>query len=236
MRRRTAAAALGLYLAALSVEAGATPLDRTPEICARNAEWVDDNAAETGREFDEAFGEFDGRFTAFSERLSDALRAGDGPPEATAIVGLRTAIADVYRALARLIPMRAAGNHAWPMKLLLEEIPGGVRLPDFDPPDREQVLRAAFLRALVTVPLPGQERSKVRFLARLDMARALLDADTGSSTDVDALRVLANGALAEAYDADFRKPALRVLGDGWHTSLAGRLKREVQRMCSEAAG
>lgn len=125
------------------------------------------------------------------------------------------------------------------MKFLLEEIPGGAPLPDFDPPDREEVLRAAFLRELVTVPLTGLERSKVRFLARLEMTGSLLgfEGERGrSESDTGALHILASGALAEAYEADFRRPALRVLDDGWHTSLASRLRSQVARMCEEAEG
>ena len=228
MGTRTIAVALGLSLAALPGRAGAAEADSS-RICADGADWVDDNPVEIAREFEEAFREFDWRFTTFSGRFSKVLISRDG----AAMADLRTAMADVHRALAQLIPMREAGNEAWPMKFLLEEIPGGMSLPDFDPPDREEVLRAAFVRELVTVSVPGAERSKVRFLARLEMTRALLHADAASENDLDALRVLADGALAEAYDADFREPALRVLDDVWHTSFATRLRRQVAQMCVE---
>lgn len=208
-----------------------------PEICTRNADWVDDSPDETGREFEEAFREFDWRFIAFSERFARAFHTEGQVPDASEMAALRADMEEVYRALARLFPLREAGNDAWPMKFLLEEIPGGVPLPDFDPPDREEVLRAAFLRELVTVPMPGPDRSKVRFLARLEMTSSMLgfEGESGmSESTIGALHILANGALTEAYEADFRQPALRVLGDGWHTSLASRLRSQVQRMCEEA--
>lgn len=234
MVKQTIAVGLGLSLAVLSGSAKATELALS-EICADGADWVDDNPVEIAREFEEAFREFDWRFTAFSGRLSESFGAADAAPDAASRAGLRTAMSDVYRALAQLIPMRSAGNEAWPMKFLLEEIPAGIPLPDFDPSDREEMLRAAFLRELATVSLPGPERSKVRFLARLDMTYALLNADAASETDLETLRVLAGGALAEAYDADFREPALRVLDNGWHTSLASRFRRQVTQMCAETA-
>lgn len=208
-----------------------------PEICARNADWADDAPDETAREFEEAFREFDWRFAGFSERFARAFHTEGQVPDASEMAVLSASMEDVYRALARLLPLREAGNEAWPMKFVLEEIPGGVSLPDFDPPDREEVLRAAFLRELVTVPLPGPERSKVRFLARLEMTGWLEDIkdDSGiSEGTIGALHILASGALDEAYEADFRRPALRVLDHGWHTSLANRLRSQVQRMCEEA--
>lgn len=208
-----------------------------PEICARNADWAGNAPEETAREFEEAFREFDWRFAAFSERFARAFHTEGQVPDAGEMAALSASMEDVYRALARLLPLREAGNEMWPMKFLLEEIPGGVPLPDFDPPDREEVLRAAFLRELVTVPLPGPERSKVRFLARLEMAGSMLGFEGEShisESTTDALHILASGALAEAYEADFRQPALRVLDDGWHTSLASRLRSQVQRMCEEA--
>lgn len=208
-----------------------------PEICARNAGWADDAAEETAREFEEAFREFDWRFTAFSERFARAFHTEGQVPDASEMAALRAGMEDVYRALARLLPLRDAGNDAWPMKFLLEAIPGGVPLPDFDPPDREEVLRAAFLRELATVSLPGPDRSKVRFLARLEMTGTWLDIEDGgdrSESTTGALHILASGALTEAYETDFRRPALRVLDDGWHTSLASRLKSQVVRMCAEA--
>lgn len=237
MMRPVVRMALGLSLgmSPAMVAAAEDPPAPPPEICAADAGWVDDDWMETGREFEEAFREFDWRFIAFSERLAKAVPTDDRMPDAATMEGLRTAMDEVYRALAHIVPLRDAGNEAWPMKFLLESIPGGIPLPDFDPPDREEVLRAAFLRELVTVPMPGSERSQLRFLARLDMARALLDAGAASPTDIGALHILAGGALNEAYVADFRKPALRVLEGGWHTSLASRLRRQVARMCLEAA-
>lgn len=208
-----------------------------PEICARNADWVDDAPEETAREFEEAFREFDWRFTAFSERFARAFHAEGQAPDANEMATLRAGMEEVYRALAHLLPLREADTEAWPMKFLLEEVPGGVPLPDFDPPDREEVLRAAFLRELVTVSLPGPDRSKVRFLARLEMTGSMLgfEGESGmSESTMGALHILASGALAEAYEADFRQPALRVLGDGWHTSLASRLRSQVLHMCEEA--
>lgn len=213
------------------------PLPWPPlEICARNADWADDAPEGTAREFEEAFREFDWRFAAFSERFARAFRAEEQVPDAREMAALNASMEDVYRALARVLPLREAGNEMWSMKFLLEEIPGGVPLPDFDPPDREEVLRAAFLRELVTVPLPGPERSKVRFLARLEMTGWLDIKDESGISEgtIGALHILASGALTEAYEADFRQPALRVLGDGWHTSLASRLRSQVQRMCEEA--
>jgi hypothetical protein len=228
--RLVVATALALSLAMPSAVAAEEPLEPPSEICAADAGWADDNPDETARAFEEAFREFDWRFVAFSERLEKAVRADEG----AAMSDLRAEIEAVYRALAHLLPLREAGNEAWPMKFLIEDIPGGVPLPDFDPPDREEVLRAAFLREMVSVALPGAERSKVRFWARLGMTRALLDADTVDATDLGALRVLAGGALAEAYEADVRRPALYILGDGWHPSLASRLRGQVRQMCREA--
>lgn len=207
------------------------------EICANDAAWADDDAGETAREFEEAFREFDQRFTAFSTRFTRAFGEDGGLPSEAETAELREAMDEVYRALAHLIPMRDAGNEYWPMKFLLEEMPGGVPLPDFDPPDHEEVLRAAVLRELVTVSLPGPERSKVRFLARLEMTRSLLGSGAeGAPSDsgIGALQTLAAGLLTESYEADFRRPALRVLDDGWHTSLASRLRSQVERMCEEA--
>lgn len=236
MMRPALRMALGLSLAMSPAVAAAEDQPAPPpEICAADAGWADDDWMETGREFEESFREFDWRFVAFSARLAKAVPAEDAMPDAAAIAGLRTAMDDVYRALAHLVPLREAGDEAWPMKFLLEAIPGGIPLPDFDPPDRGEVLRAAFVRELLTVSIPGPERSQVRFLARLDMTRALLDAEAASPTDIGALRILAGGALDEAYEADFRKPALRVLDNGWHTSLASRLRRQVVDMCGEAA-
>ncbi len=234
MTRLVVAMALCLTLAMPAAVAAEERFAPPSEICAADAGWADDNPDETARAFEEAYREFDWRFVAFSERLEKAVRADEGPPGAAAMSDLRAAIERVYRALAHLLPLREAGNEAWPMKFLLENIPGGVPLPDFDPPDREEVLRAAFLRELASVALPGAERSKLRFWARLDMTRALLDADRAEGTDLGALRVLASGALAEAYEADVRRPALHILGDGWHSSLASRLRGQVRHMCREA--
>lgn len=234
MTRLVVATALALSLAMPSAVAAEDRFAPPSEICVADAGWADDNPDETARAFEEAFREFDWRFVVFSERLEKAVRADEGQPGAAAMSDLRAEIEAVYRALAHLLPLREAGNEAWPMKFLIEDIPGGVPLPDFDPPDREEVLRAAFLREMVSVALPGAERSKVRFWARLGMTRALLDADTADATDLGALRVLAGGALAEAYEADVRRPALYILGDGWHPSLASRLRGQVRQMCREA--
>lgn len=240
MIKRTAVTLVWLSLAMLPAEGGAVEgvPSPPPEICTGGAGWADDDAEATAQEFEQAFREFDQRFTVFSERFAEAFDTEEDRPDMAATAALRAAMEDVYRALARLIPLRDAGDEAWPMKLLLNDIPGGVPLPELDPPDRDEVLRAAFLRELTTVALPGEPRSKVRFLARLDMTRMLLDA-TGEGSgerNENALRILADDALVEAYDADFRRPALRVLDDGWHTSLASRLRSQVARMCGEVEG
>lgn len=212
-----------------------------PEICARKAHWVDDSPNETAQEFEEAFGAFDERFRAFATRLAQDFDAESPLPDPATTARLRADMAEVYRALANLLPLRDAGNEAWPMKFLIEEIPGGVTLPGLTPPDRGEILRAAFLRSLVSVPMPSKagslapDRSRVRFLARLDMTRALLSADAPSQNDIDALRLLAKDALTQSYDFDFHRPALIVLGDRWHISLASRLRAEVARMCEDAA-
>ncbi|QCB55666.1 hypothetical protein E5675_15305 [Sphingopyxis sp. PAMC25046] len=74
---------------------------------------------------------------------------------------------------------------------------------------------ALFACAMLAVPMPSQ---------------------AAPETDIGALRILADGALAEAYEADFRQPALRIFDDGWHTGLASRLRRQVVAMYEETAG
>lgn len=84
-----------------------------PDICARNADWADDAPDETAREFEEAFREFDWRFTAFSERFALAFHAEGQVPDASEMAALRAGMEEVYRALARLLPLHEAGNGAW---------------------------------------------------------------------------------------------------------------------------
>lgn len=230
---------IGLILATLHCAALAGENTPSPpsDICASHADWVDDDPEETARAFGEAFREFDRHFTAFSARFAEAFESEAYLPDPATISGLHTGIVELYLTLAQFIPMRDAGNEAWPLKFLEEEMSSGISLPDFDPPDRQEVLRAAFLREIVSVPLAEPEGAHVRFIARLELTRSLLEpggASVRSESEMGALHILATGALAEAYDADFRHPALRVLNDDWHSNLASRLRWQVVRMCREA--
>ncbi|MBH1944873.1 hypothetical protein I5L01_11590 [Erythrobacter sp. YJ-T3-07] len=207
------------------------------EVCADRAGRADDHAEDIARDFEQAFHALDDRFIAFSQALAAAFEDDDQVPDAAALAELSAEMAEVYGILVRLFPMRDAGNEVWPLKFVEEDIPGGIPLPDFDPPDRQEVLRAAFVRELVSVHLPDNEATLVRFIARLEMTRSLLQPAgdiAWSEIDIGALRILATGALAEAYEEDLRTPALRVLDDGWHTSLASRLRWQVVQMCEEA--
>lgn len=220
-----------------SALAGENTSSARSEICASHAGWVDDTPEETARKFGEAFREFDRRFIVFSTRLAEAFDSEVLLPESATISGLHTQIDDLYRTLAHPIPMRDAGDAAWPLKFLEEEMWGGISLPNSDPSDRQEVLRAAFLREIVSTTLTEPEGAHVRFIARLELTRSLLEpegASDRSESEMDTLHILATGALAEAYDTDFRHPALRVLNDDLHTNLASRLRWQVVRMCREA--
>ena len=202
-------------------------------ICENSAGWVDDDPTATAREFAAAFKAFDTQFAAFSQDFARAYPGAGEKPDAAEFARLRVEVGGAFTALERLIPLRDAGNGVWPMKFLLEDIPAGVPLPQFDPADRPEVLQAAFMRELARTELPGRDPSPVRFLAYFEMAFVFLVSDSISDTDHGALEVLAGGALAEAYEEGFRQPALRVLEDGWHTSLASRLRQQVKTMCRE---
>ncbi len=227
---------VGLSFAALPCALAAQEDVLVPpaEICEGAAGWVDDDPDATAREFETGFEAFDTAFEAFAQDFARAYSGVDAEPDAAEIARLHAKGVDAFGALERLIPLRDAGNEVWPMKFLLEDIPRGVPLPQFDPPDRMEVLRAAFTRELARTGLAGPKPSTVTFLAHFELALVYLDSEDLGATDHGTLGVLAGGLLAEAYEAGFRRPALRVLEDGWHTSLASRLRQQVRVMCREA--
>lgn len=233
------AATAFMLAAALAVTPGAARaavnISPSAALCAADARWVAATPGVLAQEMRQAFREFDGRFRSFAQNLSASAGKTEQMPDKKELAALRSETAGLYRALAKLLPLREAGNDAWPMKFLEENIPGGVPLPDFDPPDREEVLRAAFVRELADRAREQDGRSPLRFLARLEMSRALLHSDAPSVTDIGALHMLAAGALASAYETDFRYPAQQILEEGDGKPLAARLRQQVQSMCKEAS-
>ena len=227
---------VGLSLAALPCALAAQDDVLVPpaEICEGAAGWADDAPDATAREFETAFEAFDTQFEAFAQDFAHAYSGVDAEPDAAEIARLHAKGVDAFRALERLIPLRDAGNEVWPMKFLLEDIPRGVPLPQFDLPDRMEVLRAAFTRELEHTGAAGPRPWPMTFLAHFELALVYLDSENFGATDHGTLGVLAGGLLAEAYEAGFRQPALRVLDDGWHTSLASRRRQQVKVMCREA--
>lgn len=204
------------------------------ELCGNSAHWsgYDYDGAERG--FEAAVADFDGQFASFDARFSSAY-AGENVPDAAQMRELDGMAGELLATLGRILPMRDAGNEIWPMKFLLEEM-FDIRLPDYDPPDREEALRAAFLGELVQAEMG--EQSLVRFLSRLEMIYVMLlgaDPSAISETDLGALRILAGGHLAESYREDFQPLARRVLSDSWHTSLGRRLRAGVHVMCEKAS-
>lgn len=228
MKGRSIAALLALCaLAAAPTAAAAASLPAA--ICTADAPWV---KRETGALI-QALPRLETAFRHLTQSLSALPQMDATPPARATLAPPRQAMARSYGELARLLPLRDAGPEAWPLKFLEEQLPAGLPLPQLTPPDRGEVLRAAFARALIAQEAAEQKGALVRFLARLDMTRALLAGPLSSLSDREALALLAGRGLAESYETGFREPARRLI-DAGEEKLAFRLQQQVTTMCQEA--
>ena len=202
-------------------------------ICADGAGWVDDDAGQVARTFEQAFAAFDGQFMAFSMRFTQSFgMEGQAPGE-----GEEAALSESARALqialGGLLPSDEPDNTGGPLMFSLYQLSG-----ENNSADRQEVLRAAFAREMEGVSMPGPRHEVGHFSALFEMTGNLLVRENGEprhENETGSLHLLASGTLAESYDVDFRRPALRVLDEGWHTSLASRLRQHVRSMCEETA-
>lgn len=202
-------------------------------ICADGAGWVDDDVGQVARTFEEGFAAFDGRFLTFSRRFTQSFGTEGLRPLDHEEASLRESVKALQLALGRLLPAEEPDNTGGPLMFSLYQLSG-----ENGSADRQEVLRAAFVREMEGVSTPGRRREIGYFPALFEMTSDLLDRENGAARDeneADALRMLASGMLGESYEADFRRPALRVLSERWHTSLASRLRRHVRDMCDEVA-
>ena len=227
--------AAGLLLIATPAHcAAARAPDPLAAICADDAGWVEAGASGAAGRFAADFAALDRRATSFSARFTRAFATEGRRPDAGEQAALARSVTELRRALARLLPASEPDNTGGPLMFSLDQLTRRNAATD-----RDEVLRAAFVREMAAVSLPRPRPDISRFPALLEMTAGVLDRRPGeaiSDYDLDTLRTLADGLLAESYDTDFRRPAIRVLDERWHTSLASRLRRQVRAMCEEAGG
>lgn len=226
-------AALLVSTASIAQDAQQWDHDPPAAICADGAGWIDSDAGRIARTFEAAFAAFDGQFMTFSTRFTQSFGSGGHAPGEGEAAALRESVEASRLALGRLLPAQEPDNTGGPLMFSLDELSG-----ENPSADRQEVLRAAFVREVEGVSTPGPPHELTRFTARFDMIADLLVRENGEArheTETASLHMLASGPLVERYEVDFRRPALRVLEEGWHTSLASRLRRHVRSMCEEAA-
>lgn len=202
-------------------------------ICADRAGWIEDGALRAEDRLADDFAAFDRQALAFSARLTHAFGTEGSAPDHNERAALRDSVNALRLALGRLLPASEPDNTGGPLMFSLDQLSGRNAAED-----RQEVLRAAFVREMAEVSMPRPRPDISRFPAVLATAGDLLDRPPGAAIeahDLGSLRFLADGTFAESYDIDFRRPALRVLGDRWHTGLASRLRHQVRRMCQEHA-
>ncbi|GEM_PF-1106380 len=207
-------------------------LEPPPAICANDAGWVENDADRIAGRFAEAFVAFDREVTDFSARFTRAFGTEGSIPDAGARAALRGSVTGLRRSLSHLLPASEPDNTGGPLMFSLDQLSGRN-----DAEDRDEVLRAAFVREMASISMPRPQPDISGFPAVLEMTESLLDRSPGtaiSAHDSDTLHFLAGGSLAESYDIDFRRPARRVLEERWHTSLASRLRWQVRSLCEEA--
>lgn len=202
-------------------------------ICTGEAGWVDDDVGQVARTFEEAFAAFDGQFPTFSIRFTQGFGTEGRSPSEHEEAALGESVKALQLALGQLLPAEEPDNTGGPLMFSLDQLSG-----ENGSADRQEVLRAAFVREMAGVSTPGRRREIGYFPALFEMTGDLLVRENGAArneNEAGSLHMLASGMLAESYEADFRRPALRVLSERWHTSLASRLRWHVRRMCDEAA-